>query len=362
LTGDEPTDRIMIGTREVGPDRPCYLIAEAGSNHNGSLRMALELIDVAASTGCDAVKFQVFRADDLVVADSPKADYLGESLGARSIYEHFQDAAMDRTWLPELAAACRARGIDFLATPFDVDAVDALVAADVDAPAIKIASSELWHTPLLQHAARTGRPIILSTGMATLADVHEAVDTIHAAAPDTPVCLLHCTVKYPAPAETVNLRAMATMRADLGLPVGLSDHTRGTWAAVAAVSLGAVVVEKHFTLSRTLPGPDHVFALEPAELERLAADVRSTESAMGDGSKVRQPEEEEIYVIGRRNLVAARDLPAGHRVAAGDLLTLRSPLGIEPGAEPKVVGRELVTAVRAGAPLQWADLGLDDGG
>src|SRR5262249_54734623 len=277
---------IDIGGRAVGPGAPCYVIAEAGSNHDGRLAQAMALIDAAAAAGCDAVKFQVFRPQDLMTPHGPRARYLDGLLGERSLYELFASTAIDRTWLPRLAAHCRMRRIHFLATPFDRDAVDRLIAPGVNVPAIKNASSELWHLPLIRHAARSGRPLLLSTGMATMADVEDA-SVAAPAAGASQLALFQCTVAYPPPAEAVNLRAMRTLVERFGVPVGLSDHSPGTWAAVAAVALGANLVEKHLTLSRALPGPDHPFALEPPELATMVADIRATEQALGDGRKIR---------------------------------------------------------------------------
>ncbi|MFN8542690.1 MAG: N-acetylneuraminate synthase family protein [Candidatus Binatia bacterium] len=346
---------IEIGGRPVGAGHPCYVIAEAGSNHDGRLEQALALVDVAAAAGCDAVKFQIFRPEELMSPAGPRARYLDTLLGDRSLYELFTATAINRAWLPRIAYHCRTRGIHFLATPFDCDAVDRLVSPEVAAPAIKNASAELWHLPLVRHAARTGRPLLLSTGMATLPDVEDAL-VVAAAAGATDVALLQCTVSYPTPPESVNLRAIGTLAERFGVPVGFSDHTQGIWAPVAAVALGASVIEKHATLSRRLPGPDHPFAVEPDELAQMVRDIRATEQALGDGQKVRQPAEEEIYAIGRRNLVAVRDLAAGSRLVEADLAVLRSPLGIAPRDAALVAGRTLARPVAAGAPLTWNDL------
>lgn len=345
-----------IAGRQIGPGHPCYIIAEAGSNHNGSFELALALVDAAADARCDAVKFQLFRAEDLVVPASPHAEYLDRSLGERTIFEHFKHAELDRSWVPAIAERCRARGIAFVATPFDLDAIDLLVSHEVSSPVLKMASCELWHDPLLRHAARTRLPLLLSTGMATIEDVADAVGAVREEQ-GGPICILQCTVRYPAPAESVNLRAMATMSDRFGVPVGLSDHTEGRWAAVASVALGASVIEKHFTLARTLPGPDHVFAIEPNELSAMVREIRATEAALGDGVKVRHPVEEEIYLLSRRNLVARRDLQPGDIVTDDDLVVLRSPLGIEPKRQREVVGRPVVEKVRAGTPMQWSHLG-----
>jgi N,N'-diacetyllegionaminate synthase len=352
---------IPVGDRTVGAGHPCYVIAEAGSNHNGRLDLALELIDAAADAGCDAVKFQVFRAEELMSPTGPRAAYLNGAMDAdETLFELFSRAAMDRDWLPMLAEHARAAGVHFLATPFDLDAVERLVAPDVAVPALKLASSELWHLPLLAAAAAAGPPLIISTGMARLPDVDQALEAVRAAG-GRQVCLLHCTVSYPTPAASVNLRAMETLANTYGTPVGLSDHTDGIWAAIAAAALGANVLEKHFTLSRTLDGPDHKFAIEPRELVDLVEAVRNTEVALGDGRKERNASEDEIYRLGRRNVVALRHLPSGHRVGSTDVAILRSPLGIAPADLDRVIGRRIQRDVVAGSPLQWEDLDSANG-
>lgn len=345
-----------IGGRAVGPGQPCYVIAEAGSNHNGDLGLARQLIDLAADAACDAVKFQVFRPEDLLSPTGPKADYLDPLLDdTTSLYDLFATTAIDRTWLPELARHCEARKIHFLATPFDVGAVDALTAPEVAVPAIKNASSELWHLPLLQRAAATGLPLIVSTGMATMGDIEDALAAIHAGG-GRQVSLLQCTVAYPVPADAVNLRAMDTLRQAFGVPVGFSDHTTGIWAPIAAAARGADIIEKHVTVSRDLPGPDHPFAIEGAELAEMMTGIRSAEAALGDGRKVRHVREEEIYRIGVRNLVATRDLAVGDIIDDNAVAVLRGPLGIAPKLHHAVIGRRTGRAVDAGNTLQWNDL------
>lgn len=345
-----------IGGRPVGKGHPCYIVAEAGSNHDGELGQALALIDAAADARCDAVKFQVFRPEDLVTRTAPHARYLeGTIPEGRSIFDLFATTAMDRSWLPRLAAHSRTRRIHFLATPFDLEAIDLLVAHGVEVPAIKNASAELWHLPLIRRAAATGRPLLISTGMGDLDDVADAVGAAMDAGA-TEIALMQCTVRYPAPAEDMNLTAMAALRTRFGTPVGLSDHSLGTWAPIAAVALGANIVEKHFTLSRALPGPDHAFAIEPGELAQMVRDIRATEASLGDGRKVRRPIEEEIYAISRRNLVTARPLRRGDMLAAADLAVLRSALGIAPKHFDELVGRRVTRDIAAGIPLAWDDL------
>ena len=347
---------VVIGGRKVGPGCPTYVIAEAGSNHYGDLDVARRLIDAAAIAGCDAVKFQVFHPATLMSPTGQRASYLDRHLGGHtSLFELFESTAMDRDWLPLLAKHARERGIHLLATPFDVAAVAVLAGPDVAVPAMKNASSELWDLALVECEARTGLPLILSTGMAAIEDVEDAVQAATGMGARS-ICLLHCTVSYPTPAHAVNLRAMATLREHFGTPVGLSDHTLGIWASIAAVALGADLVEKHITLSRDNDGPDDAVSLEPTELNEMVARLRDTEASFGDGQKVRLEIEEEIFRIGRRNIVAVSDLRSGDRLESTSVAVLRSSLGIAPKYLNRVIGRTLAHDVRAGDPLTWSDL------
>jgi len=281
--------RIKVGERWIGTGEPCYVIAEAGSNHNGSLDNARRLIEVAADAGADAVKFQVFRARRMYPRTAGVSDYLGLPI---PIYGVIEELEMPYDWLPLLADECRAAGILFMATPFDEESADRI---DPFVGAHKIASHELTHTPLLEHVARKGRPVILSTGAADLMEVGEAVAALGAAG-DPPLTLMQCTAAYPAPFAALQLRAIVTMREAFGLPVGLSDHSRDPFVApVAAIALGAAAIEKHFTLSNDLPGPDHRFALEPPELDLMVEAIRHAELALGDGRKVIEPAERELH-------------------------------------------------------------------
>ena len=305
---------VKLGAREVGAGLPCYVIAEAGANHNRDLDIARRLIDVAAEAGADAVKFQTYSGRTLYSTKTPRFDYLGE-LGAKPAHELLDDIALPREWQPILAAHCRDVGIEFLSSPFDRAAVDELDALDV--AAFKIASFELVDIPLIEYTASKGRPLILSTGMASLGEIEEAVAAARGAgAPE--LCLLQCASLYPSPAHIMNLRAIPTMAAAFGVPVGLSDHTLGIHVATAAIALGAQLLEKHFTLDRTSAGPDHPFAIEPGELKELVAHVRDVESALGDGVKRGPSDEErvEMYAKARRSVVAARAIPAGTRITA----------------------------------------------
>jgi N,N'-diacetyllegionaminate synthase len=328
---------VSMGERSVGPQRPCYVIAEAGANHDRDLDTARRLIDVAADAGADAVKFQTYSGRALYSTKTPRFDYLGE-LGAKPVHELLDDVALPREWQPLLAAHCRDVGIEFLSSPFDRDAVDELDALAV--AAYKIASFELVDLPLIEYAGSKGRPLILSTGMATLAEIEEAIDVaVRAGAPG--VCLLQCASLYPAPPGVMNLRTIATMSAAFGVPVGLSDHTLGIHVATAGVALGARLLEKHFTLDRTRRGPDHKFAIEPQELKELIAHVRDIEVALGDGVKRGPSDEEavEMYTKARRSVVAACAIPAGTPVTRPMLTIKRPGFGIKPKFVETLVGR-----------------------
>ncbi len=308
--------RVHIGGREVGPDRPCYVIAEAGANHDRDIDVARRLVDAAAAAGADAVKFQTYSGKTLYSTKTPRFEYLGE-LGAVPPHELLEQLALPRDWQPILAAHSRDLGIEFLSSPFDRQAVDELDALDV--AALKIASFELVDLTLVEYAASKGRPLILSTGMATLGEIEDAIDCARAAgAPG--ICLLQCASLYPAPPKVMNLRAIPTMAAAFGVPVGLSDHTLGTHVAPAAVALGAHLVEKHFTLDRTRRGPDHPFAIEPDELKHMVAHIRDVEAALGDGVKRGPSPEERVEMYGkaRRSVVSACAIPAGTRCPARD--------------------------------------------
>jgi len=345
---------VAIGTRAIGGGAPCFVIAEAGVNHNGDLDMALQLVDVAAAAGADAVKFQTFSADTLVAPSAPQFPYtLGRGEGSVSQHEMLRRLELPHDWHDPLRARCETAGLLFLSTPFHESDADWLLAFGV--PALKIPSGEVTNLPFLRHVAAMGVPIIASTGMATLAEVDEMVSTIRdAGAP--PLVLLHCVSDYPANPTDANLRAMHTMRQAFQLPVGFSDHTDGIDISLAAVALGADVIEKHFTLDRTLPGPDHRASLAPAELSALVAGIRRVESALGTG--VKQPAAVELATrtCVRKSLVVARPLAEGAIVASDDLATRRPGDGLSPDTARWIVGRRLRRAVTAGHVLREDDL------
>jgi sialic acid synthase SpsE len=340
-----------IGSRPVGPGHPTYVIAEAGANHNRDLGVARELIDVAAAAGADAVKFQTYSGATLYSKKTPRFKYLAP-ITDMAPTELLEEISLPREWQGELASYARSLGLEFMSTPFDFDAVRELDALDV--PALKIASFEIVDLPLIQAAAATGRPLLISTGMTVLGEIEDALRAAEEAGAPA-VGLMQCTSVYPAPVETINLRAMATMERALGVPAGLSDHSLGIAVPIAAAALGAAFVEKHYTLSRDMAGPDHPFALEPDELRAMVTGIREAQAALGSGRKEGPtPEErEEMFALGRRSLIATRDLPAG-TVLEPDMITRKRPgFGIPPKFMDLVLGRPLKVDVEEDEILTW---------
>jgi N-acetylneuraminate synthase len=350
MAGREPRTTLLDRIEAGGP---CYVIAEAGSNHNGDLELALRLIRVAADAGADAVKFQLFRAAKLYPREAGSADYLRDD---EDIYDIVERMELPLEWLPQLAAAADEAGIDFIVSPFDEESADAV---DPYVSAFKLASYELTHHPLLRHIAAKGKPLVVSTGAADLAEVGEALEVARGEGNEQ-VVVLQCTAAYPAAIEALNLGALATLRSELGLQVGLSDHSSDpVIAPVMAVALGASVIEKHFTLDRTLPGPDHKFALEPEELARMVAAIREAEKALGSGRKEVLPDEQELREFARRSVFAVRDIPAGSELEAGNVAVLRTGKR-EHGADPadlgRLLGRRVRRPIEANAPIRWEDV------
>ena len=315
------------------------IIAEAGVNHNGDMALARALVDAAAAAGADMVKFQTFRADRLVTAGARKADYQRASTdSAESQHDMLRKLELTREMHEELIARCAERGIAFFSTGFDAESVDMLVTLGVDS--FKVPSGELTNLPYLRHIGSFGRDVILSTGMAVLGEVEAAIAALEeAGTPRSRITVLHCTTEYPTPMADVNLRAMLSMRDAFGVAVGYSDHTPGIEVAVAAVALGAVVIEKHFTLDRTLPGPDHKASLEPSELAAMVAAIRNIEVALGDGVKRLTESETRNRPVARKSVVAARSIRAGERLSEDNLTVKRPGTGLSPMRWDDIVGR-----------------------
>jgi len=343
-----------LGGRTVGGTAPCVVIAEAGVNHNGDPSLAERLIDVAADARADIVKFQTFDPDALAGPGAAMAEYQANALGdTRSQLEMLRGLTLPLSAYERLIAHANARGIRFLSTPFDPKSADFLEKLGV--AAFKISSGDLTNTPLLAHIARKRRPMLVSTGMGTMGETAAALDAIRCAGAP-PVALFHCVSNYPTDASDCNLRAMNALSTAFGVPVGWSDHTMGIEVSVAAVALGAKLIEKHVTLDRTMPGPDHKASLEPKELSSLVESVRRVESALGDGIKVPRPAEAPVALIARRSLHWARSLDAGAIVKHEDVVVLRPSTGIAPSALEWVVGRSVRRPVKAGDPITTPDV------
>ncbi len=346
-----PTLRSIFAVTER-PD--LYLIAEAGVNHDGSVADAHALIDLAADTGADAIKFQTFDPAALVSDTAEAAAYQSANAGVRTQRELLERYVLPIPAWTDLRGHAVERGIDFLSTAFDFASLD--LVCDLGVAALKLGSGELTNKPLLVEVARRGLPVLCSTGMGTADEVAAAVEWL---VPAPGLLLLHCVSSYPAPVEQANLRAMVTMRDRFGVPVGWSDHTVGTVSAVAAVAMGAAALEKHVTLDRTREGPDHAASADPAAFAEYVAQVRAAHAALGSGRKEPAPAEAENSPLVRRSWHAARELPAGTRIGADDVVLLRPASGIAPAVD--VVGRELAHDVPRGRPLRAADLVGTDG-
>ncbi len=315
------------------------IIAEAGVNHNGSITQAINLISEAANAGADIVKFQTFQATRLTTPNAAKASYQIETTGsAESQFEMLRKLELSREDHEILINECSKRNIRFFSTAFDNDSYAMLVDLGVDL--VKIPSGELTNLPLLRCMTRHGKPVILSTGMATLGEVESAIEVIESnGTPRDLITVLHCTTEYPAPMADVNLRSMLAMQTAFGVKVGYSDHTPGIEIPIAAVALGATIIEKHFTLDRNLPGPDHKASLEPAEFKAMVDGIRNVEVALGDGIKRPSPSEIKNRPIARKSLVASRPIRAGELFSPDNLGTKRPGTGISPMRWDEVVGR-----------------------
>lgn len=337
---------IDIAGRQIGLNQPCFVIAEAGVNHNGSLEMAHQLVDAAAQAGADAVKFQTFKAECLVTVDAPKADYQRQNEDTvESSYEMLRRLELSPEAHRSLMADCQRKRTLFLSTPFDEESADLL--NDLGVIAFKIPSGEITNLPLLRHISLKGKPLFVSTGMSYLGEVETAVRAIEETG-NYDFVLLHCVSSYPADSGDANLKAMHTMAEAFDSLVGYSDHTLGIEVALAAVALGACVIEKHITIDRGLPGPDHQASLEPHEFAELIRGIRKVEASLGHGRKEPVASEENTAAVSRRSLVAARDIQAGTKLTE-DMIAIKRPgTGLPPTAQSFVVGRTVRVGVPAG--------------
>src|SRR5438552_8679129 len=341
ILGQSVTPVVRVGNARIGGGERCFIIAEAGVNHNGDGGLAHRLVDAAADAGADAVKFQTFDPDQLVSrADEAQLEMARTLVLPHEVFEQLSRHATERHLM-------------FLSTPFDEGSADFLDSLGV--PAFKVPSGEITNLPFLAHIARKGKPMLISTGMSNLPEVVDALDIVRAEG-NPPVALFHCVTHYPADPGECNLRAMATMRSLLHAPIGWSDHSEGSSLSVAAVAVGAELLEKHLSIDRSQPGPDHQASLEPAELRTLVTDARATEAALGDGFKATVQSERAVALAGRRSVHATRDIAAGEILQLSDLVLLRPGSGIPAAQAGQLLGRRLRESVPAGSLLREADL------
>jgi N,N'-diacetyllegionaminate synthase len=345
---------VSLGDRVIGPGQPVFVVAEIGVNHDGRVDRALELVDAARQAGADCVKFQTFAADRIATAASEKAPYQRATTrsggGQRAMLKSLE---LPLEAYPAILRRCHASGLVFLSTPYSPEDVDFL--HELDVPGYKVASAQIVEPSFLAHVARTRKPILLSTGMATLAEVDEAVRAIRAAGNDD-VILLQCTTSYPAPVEDANLRALEVLRVSCGVHVGYSDHTPSILSATAAVALGAVLIERHLTLDSSLPGPDHAASADPAEFREYVEAIRQVERAMGTGMKVPSPAELSNLPHMRRSIVARDSIPAGTVLTSAMLTFKRPATGITPARLDEVVGARTRVVLAPDHILLWSDL------
>ncbi len=343
--------KVQIGSKYVGEGESCFIIAEAGSNHNRKLDRAKKLIDIAVESGVDAVKFQTYSADTLYSKKTPRLsemDRLAKS--SDTPYELIKKLELPREWQKELGDYAKEKGIIFLSTPFDEKAIDEL--DEIGIPAFKIGSYELTHLPLIKYAAQKNKPIILSVGNSNLSDIEEALETIYSTE-NKDVIILHCVSQYPTQYEDVNLRVLKTLQRAFNVPIGFSDHTLDDTVAIAAVAFGACIIEKHFTLDRTLDGPDHSFAMEPNQLKQMVINIRNVEKAMGSPIKKVNKSEEENHKLARRSIHAKVNIPKGTKITSDMLCIKRPALGIKPALLDVIIGRTARIDIEEDSWITW---------
>lgn len=330
----------------IGGENPCYIIAEIGSNHNGSFDLACEMMSKARDAGVNAVKFQTFKAENHYSKKTPKIEMYKEN-----IFDLIKGLEIDRTWHAKLAKECEKLKIDFLDSPCDEEAVT--LAYSVNMPLMKVASFDMIDLNLIKMIARTKKAVMFSTGMSSLSEIQQAVNVCRAEN-NQQIIALQCTSLYPAPTHLSNLKSMRTMELAFNIITGYSDHTMGDHIPLAAVAMGAKVLEKHYTLGRDLKGPDHPFAMEPQELKVMVQKIREVEVALGDGEKNGPRKEEmELFTKARRSLIAKRDLKTGETIKAEDIVIKRPGLGIHPAQIEVVIGRKVLADIGAEEPITW---------
>jgi N-acetylneuraminate synthase/N,N'-diacetyllegionaminate synthase len=341
---------LRIAGKLIGDGHPCFIVAEAGVNHNGKFSLAKKMVDAAKKAGADAVKFQVIDAERMITKTAEKAAYQKRNTGGGSQYEMLKRLELTGWEFRKLAAYAKRKNIVFLSSAFDEESVDLL--AELKVPAFKVPSGEITNFPLLSHIAKKRKPIILSTGMSTLEEVAEALKIIKKEGAKE-IALLHCVSNYPAETWEMNLRAMETLRDEFGLPVGLSDHTLGTAVPIAAAALRANIIEKHFTLNSKMPGPDHRASLEPGEFGEMVACVRDVEMALGKGIKKPTKSEEAVKKAVRKSIIANTDIKRGTEIARSMLTCKRPGDGLAPRFLDKVIGKVARTDIKKDEKIKW---------
>lgn len=347
-----PAAPFRIGHRVIGPGAPIYVIAEMSANHNQDYEQAAALVRAAKAAGADAIKLQTYTPDTMTLDLRTPVFQIGAGTiwEGKNLYELYGEAHTPWDWQPRLKALADELGLDCFSTPFDATSVEFLETMRV--PAYKIASFEIVDLPLIRRVAQTGKPLIMSTGMAAMAEIEDAVNVFRSAG-GTQLALLKCTSAYPSKPQDMNLRTIPHLAATFGVPAGLSDHTLDTTVPIAAAALGACIVEKHFTLSRAVPGPDSAFSLEPPEFRAMVEAIRTVEQALGTVSYTMSKKEEASRVF-RRSIFAVRDIAAGEPLTAENLRCIRPGYGLPPKHWTEVLGRKAVRAIARGTPLEWS--------
>lgn len=348
-------EKLNIAGRMVGPGEPPYIVAEIGANHNGDMNLCRTMIDAARECGADAVKFQSWSKSSLIsrAEYDRNTAYVSKERNQPTLEESVEQYQLSRAQHEEISDYCGATGIVFFSSCFSAAEVDML--EDLDVPAYKIASMDVNHLPLLEYVGAAHKPVVISAGMATLGEVERAIATLRAAG-SGPIAILHCLSIYPSPPAQVNLRTMDTWRSAFDVPVGYSDHTLGSAVPIAAVALGACMIEKHFTTDKNLPGWDHAISADPAELRAIVDGARDAFAALGNAERRVSADEIAKRKVFRRRMVARRDMRKGDRLAAGDVDFKRPGTGIQPDELRYVVGRAITRDVRAEDELDWSDL------
>lgn len=352
--------QVRIGERVIGPGQPCYIVAEISANHNKDFDQAVSLIRAAKAAGADAVKLQTYVPESLTIpCDGPPFIISGGTLwDGKTLYDLYAKAYMPWEWQPKLRRIALEEGLDVFSTAYDAKGVDFLELLGV--PVHKIASFEIVDVPLIQKMAQTKKPLIISTGMATLGEIEEAVKVARECGA-TEIALLKCTSAYPAPPDEMNLRTIPHLSEAFDLPVGLSDHTLGISVPIAAVALGACIIEKHLTLSRSIPGPDSAFSLEPHEFRDMVEAVRTAEKALGGVRYGLSPKEEKSRVF-RRSLFVVKDVRRGELFTEENVRSIRPGYGLHPRHLKDVLGRRAAKDIACGTPLEWSMVQVSEQG